>query len=210
MNIIEKYDRQFAYSGVIMNIALAFQAYMLWTNPSINDANKIYTIAILTAFEFFMIHSGAFMTAFSRKVSLYIFFPLYGLFALVINAMADGNAVLFLYLIVVFQRMRFAFSDVSKGLKNKAVAFSTYAVIIWLFAIGIIMFSKNNLPLNALTEDFLTLSGYRDKHSIGAFTDDPHIAMAFGIIYYLLLALTEFNLTRAFIKHPERFNKMLL
>jgi hypothetical protein len=209
MNFIEKYDRQFAYSGVIMNIALAVQAYMLWIHPTINDADKIYTIAILMAFEFFMIHSGVFMAAFPKKVSLYIFFPLYGLFALAINTMADGNAVLYLYLIVVFQRMRFAFSDVNKGLKNRAVAFSTYAVFIWMFTLGIIMFNKNNLPLNALTEDFLTLSGYRNKHSIGAFTDNPHIAMAFGIIYYLLLALTEFNLTRAFIKHPERFEKML-
>jgi len=209
MSIIEKYDKQFAYSGVVMNIALAIQAYLLWTEPTMNDANKIYTIAILMAFEFFMIHSGVFMAAFSRKVSLYIFFPFYGLFALAINAMADGNTVLYLYLIVVFQRMRFAFSDVSKGLKNKAVAFSTYAVIIWLFAIGIIMFNKNNLPLNALNEDFLVLSGYREKHSIGAFTDDPHIAMVFGIIYYSLLALTEFNLTRAFIKNPKRFDNIL-
>jgi len=208
MNFIEKYDNQFAFTGVLFNLALVIQAYLLWSNPSINDADKIYTIAILISFEFFMIHSGVFMAVFSRKISLYIFFPLYGLFALAINAMADGNAVLYLYLIVVFQRMRFAFSDVNKGLKNKAIAFSTYAVLIWLFAIGIIMFNKNNLPLNALTEDFLTLSGYRDKHSIGAFTDTPHIAMAFCIIYYLLLALTEFNLTRAYMKYPERFNKM--
>ncbi len=207
MNIIEKYENQFAYSGVVMNLLLAAQAYLLWTNPTVNDANKIYTIAVLMGFEFFMIHSGVFMAAFPRKISLYVFFPLYGMFALAINAMTDGNAVLYLYLIVIFQRMRFAFFNANKGLKNKAISFSAWAVIIYMFSIMIVLFNSDNVSVFGLTNDFLVISGYRDKHSVGIFTDSPNLAMAFAVIYYGLLALTEFNLTRAYIEHPERFNK---
>lgn len=207
MNIIEKYENQFAYSGVVMNLLLAAQAYLLWTNPTVNDANKIYTIAVLMGFEFFMIHSGVFMAAFPRKISLYVFFPLYGMFALAINAMTDGNAVLYLYLIVIFQRMRFAFFNANKGLKNKAISFSAWAVIIYMFSIMIVLFNSDNVSVFGLTNDFLVISGYRDKHSVGVFTDSPNLAMAFAVIYYGLLALTEFNLTRAYIEHPERFNK---
>lgn len=75
MNIIEKYDTQFAYSSVVLNLSLAVQAYLLWINPSIEGVDKIYTIAILSSFEFFMIHSGVFMAVFSKKVSL-IYFPI--------------------------------------------------------------------------------------------------------------------------------------
>ena len=210
MNILEKYENQFAYSGVIMNLIFVAQAYLLWTSPTVDDVNKIYTIAVLMGFEFFMVHSGVFMTVFPKKISLYIFFPLYGMFALAINAMADGNTVLYLYLIVIFHRMRFAFFNVNQGLKNKAMMFSVWAVIIWMFTVVMIMINKHNFPLLGLTDDFLIISGYREKHSIGAFTDDPNLAMAFGVIYYSLLALTEFNLTRAYIKHPKRFNKQIV
>ena len=208
INVIEKYDTQFAYIGVMMNVVLAAQAYWLWINPTMNDATKIYTIAVLISFEFFMVHSGVFMAAFPKKISLFIFFPLYGLFALSINAMVDGNSVLILYLVVVFQRMRFAFTNVNKGLKNKAESFSVFAVLIWMLTILILIISKNHIPLFGLDENFLVMSGYREKHSIGIFTKEPNIAMAFAFFYYLLLALTEFNLTRSYIKNPEQFEKM--
>lgn len=73
INVIEKYDAQFAYLGVLLYLGLAIQAYLLWTNPSLNDLDKIYTMAVLGAIEFFMVHSGVFMAVFSRKISLYIF-----------------------------------------------------------------------------------------------------------------------------------------
>ncbi len=210
MNFIEKYDSQFAFSGVLFNLGLVIQAYLLWTNPSINDADKIYTIAVLSAFEFFMIHSGVFMAVFPRKVSLFLFFPLYGLFAFAINSMSEGNFVIYMYLIIVFQRMRFAFADVDIKIKNKAISISVYAVIIWMFAIFIILLNKENIPVLGLKEDFLTLSNYRLKKSIGIFTEKPHLALAFAMIYYSLLALTEFNLTRALIKNPKRFEQKIL
>ncbi len=205
MNILEKYDRQFAYTGALMNLSLAIQAFVLWTNPSIDDATKIYSIAVLVGFEFFMVHSGVFMASFPRKISLFIFFPLYGAFALVINQMVDGNFVLYLYLVVVFQRMRLAFSDVNQALKEKAILYSGYAAILWIFLVMIVLFNHNHIPLFGLTESYLKMSGYRDLHSIGDFTKNPHTATAFAVLYYLFLALTEFNLTRSLIKNPKRF-----
>ncbi len=210
MNIIEKYDKQFVYLSVVLNIMLAVQAYFLWSNPTLKDTDKIYTIAILVGFEFFMVHSGVFMAVLPKKASLFIFFPLYGLFALAINSMAEGNTILYMYLIVVFQRMRFAFLDASKGLKNKAIGIAVYAAIIWFFLIFIILFNKDKIPYLALNKEYLILSGFVNKHSIGVFTEEPHVAMAFAIVYYLFLALTEYNFTKSYIKNPKRFDDMVL
>lgn len=122
--------------------------------------------------------------------------------------MADGNAILYLYLIVVFQRMRFAFLDVRIELKNRAIVISAYAAIIWMIVIFIIVFNIDNLPFLALNDEFLLISGFREKESIGVFTEAPHAAaMAFAIIYYLWLAFTEFNVTKSLIKNPKRFSK---
>lgn len=122
--------------------------------------------------------------------------------------MADGNAILYLYLIVVFQRMHFAFLDVRIELKNRAIVISAYAAIIWMIVIFIIVFNIDNLPFLALNDEFLLISGFREKESIGVFTEAPHVAaMAFAIIYYLWLAFTEFNVTKSLIKNPKRFSK---
>ncbi len=202
MNILEKYDDQFAYSSVIFNIAMAIQAFVLWFHPTLADADKIYTTALLIVFEFFMIHSAPFMLFFPKKISLFIFFPFYGLFALAFNALADGNTVLYFYLIIVFNRMRFAFFNGDKNLKSRTGTLSVIALVVWLLGIFIINMIKNYLPVFGLSENFLELSGYRAKHSIGVFTDDPKMAMALAIIYYFFLAIAEYKLLRLFKKHP--------
>lgn len=71
-----------------------------------------------------------------------------------------------------------------------------------------IVFNIDNLPFLALNDEFLLISGFREKESIGVFTEAPHAAaMAFAIIYYLWLAFTEFNVTKSLIKNPKRFSK---
>jgi len=199
MNIIEKYDKQFAYMGVLINSIMAYQFYLLWTNPSIEDVNKIYSVAVLMGFEFIMTHSGVFMSVFPKKLSLYIFFPFYGLFALAFNSMVEGNTILYLYLIVVFNRMRFAFSNVNKVLKTKAILMSIFAAITYFVMIFIFTFNAENISVLGLTEEYITMSGYNKTKKIGGiFTDMPHVAISFSVFYYIALALIELFLLKVF------------
>ena len=158
MNIIEKYDQQFIYFGVLIKLALAIQFFLLWFNPGIDDANKIYTITVLIFFEFVMVHSGVFMSVLPKKLSLYVFFPFYGLFAFSFNAMLEANTIL--YLFVVFNRMRFAFSDVNIAVRAKAISNSVFKAFFYFILMIIVWASANMIPVLGLTNDYFTISGY--------------------------------------------------
>lgn len=194
MNIIEKYDKHFAYTGVLINLLMAYQFYMLLTKPGLDDAQKIYTIGVLIAFEFIMVHSGVFMSVFPKKLTLYVLFPIYGLFALAFNTMVEGNHILYLYLIVVFNRMRFAFADVSANIKNRAVVTSALNAVTWFILIFVFLFNQEKFQIFGLTDEYLTLSGYYDivGDNTDVFNETPHVALIFAIVYYLFLALIEF------------------
>ncbi len=199
MNIIEKYDKQFAYTGAVINLIMAYQFYTLLTKPGLDDAQKIYTIGILMAFEFIMVHSGVFMAVLPKKITLFLF-PVYGLFALAFNSMVEGNYILYLYLIIVFNRMRFAFADVSPNLKNRAIVTSVFNAMIWFILIFVFIFNQEKFQVFGLTDEYLTLSGYYDIVGDGAdgFKTNPNASLIFAIVYYLFLALIEFFTVYAF------------
>jgi len=79
MNIIERIDRPCEYVEVAQTALIACQYLYLWLFAGPDDAYKVYSLAILMAFEFVMVHSGLFMAAMSLKASIRLFIPLYGL-----------------------------------------------------------------------------------------------------------------------------------
>lgn len=81
MNIIERIDRPCEYVEVAQTALIACQYLYLWLFAGPDDAYKVYSLAILMAFEFVMVHSGLFMAAMPLKASIRLFIPLYGLFA---------------------------------------------------------------------------------------------------------------------------------
>ncbi len=192
MNILEKYDKPFEYGGIVIKLLIAYQFYTLWTAPNLSDATKISDLAILMAFEFIMVHSGVFMAVMPKKITLYVLVPLYALFAFVFNLSVSNNTIILLYLMVVFNRMRFAFSDVSKAIKQRAIFTSVSAAFIYFVLIFVVLFSMDYLPELGLNANFLEVSGYnKAKTSGGVFIDTPHIAIVFGFIYYSILAIVE-------------------
>ncbi|SHI53544.1 hypothetical protein [Pseudozobellia thermophila] len=206
MQIIERYDRQFEYGGILMNLFVAYQFFTLWFDPQINDTGRLATLSVMMLFEFVMVHSGVFMALMPKKLSLYILFPIYGLFALAINSMAENNIVLIAYLLVVFNRMRFAFSDVSKEIRNRIITTSVLGALIYFFMLFFFLLAADYIPKFGLTDEFLKITGYgRSIYTEGAFVDIPHAIMAFGLCYYSSLALIEaLFLNRNFAPKPTR------
>ena len=82
MNIIERIDRPCEYVEVAQTALIACQYLYLWLFAGPDDAYKVYSLAILMAFEFVMVHSGFFMAAMPLKASIRLFIPLYGLFCI--------------------------------------------------------------------------------------------------------------------------------
>lgn len=191
-NIIEKYNRQFEYAGLLMTLLIAFQFYRIWQNPIMGDAPKISTMALLMVFEFIMVHSGVFMSVMPKKISLYVLIPLYGLFALAFNAAAEDHTVLIIYLLVVFNRMRFAFSDVPKVMKERAIFRSVLAALIYFLLIFPLIFGADYVPEWGMTTAAMEAIQYpEDSNATGILIEMPHVAIAFGFTYYCILAIIE-------------------
>ena len=92
MNIIERIDRPCEYVEVAQTALIACQYLYLWLFAGPDDAYKVYSLAILMAFEFVMVHSGLFMAAMPLKASIRLFIPLYGLFAFAFgHSMREGD-----------------------------------------------------------------------------------------------------------------------
>lgn len=206
LNILEKYNNQFEYAAILMNVFIAYQFFTLWTNPHLFGTERIFTLAILMAFEFIMVHSGVFMAVMPKKISLFILFPIYGLFALAFNAAINDHIILITYLLVIFNRMRFAFSDVSNSIRKQAIfksvlAALTYFAFIFLFAIGADYVPELGLTKNALAQ--LNYPG--DVTTSGLFVDMPQVAIGFGCTYYCVLAIIE-----AFSLRKSRASQLLI
>jgi len=193
--IIEKYDKPFEYIGAFMNLMLAYQFYNLWTNPQSTDIHKIGDFAVLIAFEFIMVHSGVFMSIMPKKWSLYFFIPFYGLFALVMNSSVSDNSILIIYCLVVFNRMRFAFTNVSPKLRARSIAMSIFSALIYFILVVGLTVSYEHLPNFGLTTSFLnSINYYETINTSGVFTDHPHVPICIGLIYYTLLTLIEISI----------------
>jgi hypothetical protein len=198
-----KFLALFEYLDIAFTLFLSYQFFRLWFSPNIEDAAMIYSFAILMGFEFIMVHSGVFMSVSPFKISLLIFFPIYGLFALTFNTLIDNDTVLWLYLIVVFNRMRFAFFNTNDTERAKTIMFSVGAVSLYFVLTFFVCLVSWILPDFGLNAKFLEASNYESLKRVGGlFTDTPKTAMCLGGFYYLLLSLLSFAISRSDIETP--------
>lgn len=208
LGIIERYDRQFEYAGVLFQLVIAYKYFQLWSAPQPHQAEMILSMALLMIFEFVMVHSGVFMAILPKKWSLFVFVPVYGIFALAFNmAIPNNHIILITYLLVVINRMRFAFSDVPRALRIRTIVMSVAAALVYFVLIFVVLMASDLIPELGLTPSFLASSGYNDmQKGSGEFVDYPHLTLCFGALYYTLSALVEFKLMRTdFLKKFNTF-----
>ncbi|WP_428230815.1 hypothetical protein [Flavobacterium sp.] len=177
-------------------IEYGFQAYyatvflMVWLHPEQHPVSLINDLAVLMAFEFIMVHSGVFMAVMPKKLSFFVFFPMYGLFALAFNHSVINTNIFYIYLLTVLNRMRFAFSDVGPEVRALQIGKSVSKAMFYFFLIFAVAFGNALIPKFGLTEDFLEKSNYFDSvKSSGLFIDKPYVPICMGFIYYSLPVL---------------------
>lgn len=192
MNIIEKYDKPFQYGALVLNVVMAYQFFLLWYQPTPNDIEKISSFITLILFEFVLVHSGIFMAVMPKKLSLLIFVPFYGIFALAFNSFSKDNTILILYCLVVLNRMRFAFSNVSSHIKGRVLFNAIISMMIYFVLIFVVFIFESLIPKLGLTTQFLNETNfYNSIDATGEFIEKPHIAMCFGFLYYIGLSFVE-------------------
>ncbi len=178
--------------GVLLYVILVVRMAFLLFAPGPEDGEIILTFGAMMAFEFILVHSGVTMALSPRNISLFILFPMYGIFALGLNAAIPGNAILFLYFSVVLTRMRFAFSEPNRDATIANIGFSIAAIITYFLLVIIFAVSSENLPHFGITEAYLDSVNYSEIHdSGGVFIDMPHVPIAMGIVYFTLLSFYE-------------------
>lgn len=196
-SIIEKFNPQFEYGEVILLLIVACQYFKLWISPEIDQAETIFQLAMLMAFEFVMVHSGVFMALMPKKISLFVFVPFYALFALAFNSMTDNNFILGVYLITVFNRMRFAFTDVDEKIRHRVIKKSILAVTIYFFLTMAVSMGNTIIPDFGLSEQNLSSMGYNEaKTHGGLFLDVPKTAICLGSFYYLFMAFITYSINK--------------
>ena len=187
----------FFYLGAAFNLIIAWRYFQLWSSPGPDDGELILSFATLMAFEFVMVHSGVFMAVFPRKWSLMGFFPFYGLFALAFSASMPNNIILWVYLMTIAGRMRFAFQDVPMGERVRLIIRSAFAAFIYLVLTFAVAIGEPFIPELGLSREFLNSIGYFDISDTGGlFVDEPKTAMSLGVFYFTAITIMEWFVAR--------------
>ncbi|MDL2307686.1 hypothetical protein LJC48_06675 [Desulfovibrio sp. OttesenSCG-928-C06] len=191
----------FDYFGIAVSMFMAYVFCRNWVSPSPSALEDILFLTLLIAMEFFMVHSAVFMT-----ISVWVFFPFYGIFVLALFLSSGDSRIIWLYMAIVLFRS-------AQGFFNKSRAASEYRVITafiraWVyfipFIIVMIVADKGIIPKLGLSTEFLDSNGYFNLSGGGLFSDAPHIAMCLGTVYYIFLAANDFCMLR----NPQKLEKI--
>lgn len=182
---------------------LAWQMWELWSRPDMGDAKALETFVILIAFEFIMAHSGLFMSLFVRWKALLLLVPVYGLFAWAFTAAAPDSGVVWIYLLAIASRVRFALSNPSAVALNRNFYTSLVAMLLYFGLLIAASIATDAIPVRGLTSETLQIIGYESEwlpnadrslpqpSEMTSLPDVPHVFMAVGVVYFSALAVVE-------------------
>jgi hypothetical protein len=194
MNNLSRYDIFLRCGGLLSYGYLIYTYFRLWAFPDLGDAELILTYSVLMGVEFIMVHSGVFMIILSGNKYGFIFLILfYGLFAWSFNAIIPGNKILFAYMFVVLNRMKFVLYPTSKELKTQLIVYSAFVAFLYFILLIAFSVEDSHIPVLGLTKEYISRSGY---HLLtdggGLLIDKPQVGLAFGFTYFIILGLIEF------------------
>lgn len=166
------------YVGFILSV---------WFFPEYYDVALIYNLTLILIFEFILVHSGVFMSI-TRNIKVLIFFALlYGLFAFAINfaVLGDSPLILYLYSFTVLNRMIYGLSSRTDKERQENMGYSVLMAMNFMFCICLVLMMSWLVPYGGLTPEYLNAIDYYNLiPSGGEFPEKPHIAFAFGVLYF--------------------------
>lgn len=175
---IVNYGFSLFYVGFILSV---------WFFPEYYTVEIIYNLTIILIFEFILIHSGVFMAVFRDWRVLTLFALFYGLFALAINmsVLGDSPLILYLYSATVANRMLFGLTSRSEQERSENMGYSALMALNFMFCIFLVLILSFLVPYGGLTPEYLrSIDYYASISTGGEFPDRPHVAFAFGVLYF--------------------------
>jgi len=173
-------------------LLIVHQVFMLWYSPTASDLEAIKSFTVLIAFEFVLVHSGVFMSLGSTASASIIFVPLYGIFVWGFNQIMPNNAILYLYCIVIFNRMSFAFSNPTEQKRQANIDASKFAAVIYFLLAAFTVVGFGLVPKLGLNTQFLAdVLYYESLASSGLWPENPHLPIAFCAVYFSMLCLRD-------------------
>lgn len=179
-----------AFSKIInYGFSLFYVGFILsvWFFPEYYTIEIIYNLTVILIFEFILVHSGVFMAVFRDWRVLTLFALFYGLFALAINmaVLGDSPLILYLYSATVANRILFGLTSRSEQERNENMGYSALMALNFMFCIFLVLMLSFLVPYGGVTPEYLQSIGYYSSISSGGeFPDKPHIAFAFGVLYF--------------------------
>ncbi|MGA3698287.1 hypothetical protein ACPAVH_20730 [Enterobacteriaceae bacterium TYF_5] len=185
-----------------------------WCYPALFSVQTIYNLTVIFIFEFILVHSGLFMAVLARTKLIFVLIPVYSVFAFMINSfvMGDENIVLWLYAVIVANRLIGSYQAKSREAWNKNVLNSAYMTLNFLFCIFLIAMIRFIVPYGGLTPEYLDKVNYLNliaSHS--EYFNAPHVGMALGTLLYtipfIFLTITMFSPLYKKIKFKFIYNR---
>lgn len=168
------------YVGFILSV---------WFFPEYYSVEIIYNLTLILIFEFILVHSGVFMAVFRDWRVLMLFAIFYGFFALAINmaVLGDSPLILYLYSATVANRMIFGLTSRTEQERSENMGYSALMALNFMFCIFSVIILSSLVPYGGLTPEYLrSIDYYSSISSGGEFPDKPHVAFAFGVLYFAM------------------------
>ncbi len=181
------------YIDILLSLGMAAVCLYFWVFPKTGDATQLHSLSLLLSFEFFLVHSGVFMAAVALGLprwSLLIFFLLYGVFAYCFMLVSGDFSIIWVYLLVMLNRMLGALWI--RNEKDGARLFRVAFIRAWVYVLllGLVFAVQQSIPRFGLSLDFLEAIDYFSATDYDGFLP-VHVAMCFGTLYYVGLALLD-------------------
>lgn len=162
----------------------------LWLFAGPDDAYKVYSLAILMAFEFVMVHSGFLWQLCRSRLQYGCLFRCMDFLHSQLGIQCGGDyTIIILYLATVLNRMRFAFFNVSKSVKQRVVKQSMIALAVYFVLTVSVVCAESVIPSFSLGAAFSESASYtREVRAGGLFVEKPYVPICLGFLYYSVLS----------------------
>lgn len=161
--------------------------FSVWFFPEYYDVALIYNLTLILIFEFILVHSGVFMSITNNIKVLIGFALLYGLFAFAFNysVLGDSPLILYLYSFTILNRILYGFSSLTDEERKENLGNSAMMAVNFMFCIVLVVIVSSLVPYGGLTPNYLSSIDYYNTipHG-GEFPEKPHVAFAFGVLYF--------------------------
>ena len=181
--------------GLLFNIFLLYTFLSLWICPQVDDVEMIVNLSVLMVFEFFMINTRFFMVVFSKSKLHGLWGLLFVLsYVIMFNRMVSNNLILILYSAMVLNRMLSVILSKGKTDIDHELNILAQNLTIYIILLVVVSCCITIIPQFGMDNDFLKATNFRftTRRSVeDGLLNIPHIAMCFGVLYYLTLTIVD-------------------